>query len=53
VAIAPWVVSDDLWERIERLLSKVERRFRYPCRKQLPDGQALQGILFVLRMGIA
>jgi len=31
----------------------VERRFRYPGRKRLPDRQALQGILFVLYTGIA
>jgi transposase len=53
VAIAPWIVSDELWERIEPLLPRVERRFRYPGRKRLPDRQALQGILFVLYTGIA
>ena len=53
MAVAPWVVSDGLWERIEPLLPKVERRFRYPGRKRLPDRQALQGILFVLHTGMA
>ena len=53
MAFAPWVVSDELWSRIEPLLPKVERRFRYPGRKRLPDRQALQGILFVLYTGIA
>jgi transposase len=53
VAAAPWVVSDELWARIEPVLPKVERRFRYPGRKRLPDRQALQGILFVLHTGIA
>jgi transposase len=53
VAAAPWVVSDELWGRIEPLLPKVERRFRYPGRKRLPDRRALQGILFVLHTGIA
>ena len=53
MAVAPWVVSDELWSRIEPLLPKVERRFRYPGRKRLPDRQALQGILFVLSTGIA
>ena len=38
---------------VEPLLPKVERRFRYPGRKRLPDRQALQGILFVLHTGIA
>ena len=53
MAAAPWVVSDELWLRIEPLLPKVERRFRYPGRKRLPDRQALQGILFVLYTGVA
>ena len=53
MAVAPWIVSDELWSRIEPLLPKVERRFRYPGRKRLPDRQALQGILFVLHTGIA
>src|SRR5204863_945638 len=50
---APWIVSEELWSRIEPLLPKVERRFRYPGRKRLPDRQALHGILFVLYTGIA
>ena len=49
----PWVVSDELWERIAPLLPKVTRRFRYPGRKRLDDRAALQGILFVLHTGIA
>ena len=53
MATAPWIVSDELWERIEPLLPKVERRFRFPGRKRLPDREALQGILFVLHTGIA
>jgi transposase len=53
MASAPWVVSDELWGRIEPLLPRVERRFRYPGRKRLPDRLALQGILFVLYTGIA
>jgi transposase len=53
VAAKPWVVSDELWARIEPLLPKVERRFRYPGRRRLPDREALQGILFVLHTGIA
>jgi len=48
MAAAPWIVSDELWELVEPLLPKKERRFRYPGRKRLPDRQALQGILFVL-----
>jgi transposase len=53
MAAAPWIVSDELWSRVEPLLPKVERRFRYPGRKRLPDRQALEGILFVLYTGIA
>jgi transposase len=53
VAAAPWVVSDELWERVGPLLPKVERRFRYPGRRRLPDRDALCGILFVLYTGIA
>lgn len=53
MATAPWIVSDELWELVEPLLPKKERRFRYPGRKRLPDREALQGILFVLHTGIA
>jgi transposase len=53
MATAPWIVFDELWEIVEPLLPKKERRFRYPGRKRLPDRQALQGILFVLHTGIA
>src|SRR6266571_5639747 len=53
MAVAPWVVSDALWEWIEPLLPKKKRRFRYPGRKRVPDREALQGILFVLHTGIA
>jgi len=53
MAVAPWIVSDELWELIEPLLPVKERRFRYPGRKRLPDRQALQGILFVLHTGIS
>jgi transposase len=48
----PWEVEDGLWELIEPLLPKVERRFRYPGRKRLDDRKALRGILFVLYTGI-
>jgi transposase len=51
--VAPWIVSDALWERVEPLLPKKQRRIRYPGRKPLPDREALQGILFVLHTGIA
>ncbi|GAA2540650.1 hypothetical protein GCM10010423_43500 [Streptomyces levis] len=52
----PWVFTvdraDDLWERIEPLLPKKERRFRYPGRLPVPDRQVLCGILYVLRTDI-
>jgi transposase len=48
----PWDVPDGLWERIEPLLPKRERRFRYPGRKPFDDRLALQGILFVLHTGV-
>src|SRR5204863_7013975 len=53
MAVAPWTVSDALWERVEPLLPKTQRRFRYPVRKRLPDREGLQGILCVLHTGIA
>src|SRR4051794_27854804 len=53
MSVAPWIVSDALWERVEPLLPKKQRRLRYPGRKPLPDREALQGILFVLHTGIA
>jgi transposase len=48
----PWVVTDELWERVEPLLPHRERRFRYPGRKRLPDRECLSGILYVLYTGI-
>jgi transposase len=48
----PWIVADSLWERIERLLPKVERRSRYPGRRRFDDRKVLCGILFVLHTGI-
>ena len=53
MAVAPWIVSEELWELVEPLLPVKERRFRYPGRKRLPDREALQGILFVLHTGIS
>jgi transposase len=53
MAAAPWIVSDELWELVEPVLPKKERRFRYPGRRRLPDREALCGILFVLHTGIA
>jgi Putative transposase of IS4/5 family (DUF4096) len=52
-ARAPWEVSDELWELVEPLIPRKERRFRYPARRRLPDREALCRILFVLHTGIA
>jgi transposase len=43
MAAAPWIVSEELWELIEPLLPKVERRFRYPGRKRLRIGRRCRG----------
>jgi transposase len=48
----PWIVPDDLWERIEPLLPVVPRRRRNPGRRRLDDRRVLCGILFVLYTGI-
>jgi hypothetical protein len=32
MVVAPWVVSGELWELVEPLLSVKERRFRYAGR---------------------
>ena len=51
MAAAPWIVSDELWELVEPLLPKRERRFRSPGRKRLPDRDALQGDLVLAAHG--
>ncbi|MDX8056194.1 IS5 family transposase [Lentzea sp. BCCO 10_0798] len=48
----PWIVSDELWARIEPLLPVVPRRTDHPGRKRLDDRKVLCGILFVLYTGI-
>lgn len=47
------ILNDELWEIIEPLIPKKKRRFRYPGRKPVPDREALTGVLFVLKTGIA
>lgn len=47
---APWIVSDELWARIEPLLPVRSASRTGP--KPLPDRPVLQGILFVLFTGI-
>jgi transposase len=53
MAVAPWIVVDALWSRVEPVLPQKQRRVRYPGRKRLDDRAALQGILFVLHTGMA
>ena len=53
MASQSWIVWDELWELVEPLLPRRERRFRHPGRKRLPDREALSGILFVLHTGVA
>lgn len=48
----PWIVSDDLWARIQPLLPAPVRRFPNAGRKRLEDRLVLQGILFMLHTGI-
>ena len=51
--MARQVLDDALWEEVKRLLPDPKpRRHRFPGRKPIPDRQALEGILFVLRTGI-
>jgi transposase len=50
--MSPWIVSDELWDRLEPLLPQRERRFWYPGRMPLPDREVLCGILYVLHTGI-
>ena len=50
--MSPWIVSDELWDRLEPLLPQRERRFCYPGLKPLSDREVLRGILYVLHTGI-
>jgi len=44
-------IPDELWKRMEPLLPKRQRRYRYPGRKPLEWRQVLDGIFYVLRTG--
>jgi len=46
-----WRIPDSLWERMEPLLPKRQRRYRYPGRKPLEWRRVLDGIFYVLRTG--
>ena len=52
MVLQPWEVPDELWERVEPLLPRKTRRFRYPGRRPLDDRRVLSGILFVLATGV-
>src|SRR5207247_8585354 len=43
-----WRVSDELWVRLEGLLTDPPRRLRYPGRRRYPPRACLEGILYVL-----
>jgi hypothetical protein len=45
MAVAPWIVSDGLWERFEPLVPKLERRFRYPGRRDQGGDVGREGVL--------
>src|SRR3954451_2399757 len=46
------LVSDELWDLVEPLIPKVERRDRFPGRKRIDDRKVLTGILYVLKTGV-
>jgi len=48
-----WIITDELWDLVEPLIAKKQRRFRYPGCTRLPDREVLCGNLFVLRTGKA
>jgi transposase len=50
--MAKELVSNELWQIVEPLIPKVERRYRFPGRKRIDDRRVLTGILFVLQTGI-
>jgi transposase len=47
------VIDDELWAEVEPLIPHRPRRTRHTGRKPLPDRVVLNGILHVLRTGIA
>ncbi|GGQ70774.1 hypothetical protein GCM10010166_45970 [Couchioplanes caeruleus subsp. azureus] len=48
------ILTDELWARLEPLLpAPPPRRFRYPGRRRTDYRAALEGILFVMRTGVA
>lgn len=49
--MAQQLVSDELWSRIEPVIPKVQRRYRYPGRKRVDDRACLEAIMYVLKTG--
>jgi transposase len=47
------VLTDQLWVRLEPLIPIPPRRYRCPGRRRTDNRAALEGILFVVRTGIA
>jgi transposase len=52
MAAESWRVPELLWQEIEPLIPRVERRYRYPGRKRWDERACLEGILYVLRFAI-
>lgn len=52
MAAGAWRVPDVLWEEIEPLIPRPQRRYRYPGRKRFDERACLEGILYVLRFAI-
>jgi len=46
-------IDDQLWAQVEPLILVRPRRRRYPGRRPIPDRRVFNGILHVLRTGIA
>jgi transposase len=51
--MSPRLVDDELSDMIAPLLPRCPRRYRHPDRRRLDDRKVLNGILFVLTIGIA
>jgi transposase len=47
------VLTDELWARLQPLILIPPRRYRFPGRRRSDNRAALEGILFVVRTGIA
>lgn len=50
---APWVIPDDMWNRLEPLIVGQSPPTQHAGRSRLADRRVLTGILFVLSTGIS